>query len=90
MKYFLILVIFLAGCSTTVPVKQKFPEAPEVLLEKCPDLETIDKPKIVLSEFLKVITRNYTKYHNCSNLVVAWQDWYKQQKEIFEGAKPSK
>ena len=29
------LAIVLAGCSTTVPVARKFPEAPEVLKQKC-------------------------------------------------------
>lgn len=77
-------VLLMSGCSTTVPVKQKFPEAPNVLLEKCEPLETIDKPNIVFSEFLKVVTNNYTKYHTCSNLLNAWQEWYVEQKKIFD------
>ena len=77
-------VLILAGCSTTVPVKQKFPDAPAVLMEKCETLETIDKPSIVFSEFLKTVTKNYTKHHSCSKLLEAWQQWYTEQKKISD------
>lgn len=81
----LFCVIFLtAGCSTVVPLKQKFPEVPPVLLAKCDNLETIDKPVVLLSEMLTVITRNYNKYHNCSDLAAAWQEWYSEQKKVFD------
>ena len=33
-KLILILALGIAGCSTTVPVKQKFPEAPAKLMTK--------------------------------------------------------
>jgi hypothetical protein len=77
-------VLILAGCSTTVPVKQKFPDAPAVLMEKCETLETIDKPSIVFSEFLKTVTKNYTKHHSCAKLVEGWQLWYIEQKKISD------
>jgi hypothetical protein len=82
--YFLTFILFLTGCSTVLPVTQKFPDVPEILMEKCPQLETIEKSEIVLSEFLKVVTRNYSKYHNCSNQIESWQKWYKEQQQIFE------
>ena len=88
--YLLTFILFLTGCSTVLPVTQKFPEAPEILMEKCPQLETISKSEIVLSEFLKVVTRNYGKYHNCSNQIESWQKWYKEQQQIFEGKSPKK
>ena len=72
------------GCSTTVPVKQKFPDAPNVLMEKCEPLSTIDQPTIVFSEFLKTVTNNYTKHHSCSKIVEAWQQWYTEQKKISD------
>lgn len=81
---FCVAILLLSGCSTTVPVKQKFPDAPNVLMEKCEPLETIEQPSIVFSEFLKVVTKNYTKHHTCSNLVEAWQAWYTEQKKISE------
>lgn len=74
----------LSGCTTFLPVKQKFPEAPSVLMEKCEPLSTIDKPEIVFSEFLKVVTENYTKRHSCAKLVEAWQEWYIEQKKISD------
>lgn len=77
----------MAGCSTTLPIKQEFPEIPEALLQKCDNLETIDKPTILLSDFIKVITRNYTKYHTCAESVQAWQDWYIKQKDNFNKPK---
>ena len=47
MKYYsLLMVLLLTGCATVVPVQQKFPEIPEVLNEKCPALDTINKPEV--------------------------------------------
>lgn len=91
MKYILLFCVLLfTGCSTTVPVKQKFPAAPEILMQGCPSLDTIDEPKVLLSDLMKTVTRNYMKYHNCKNLVQAWQDWYKDQKKISEEANSGK
>jgi biopolymer transport protein ExbB/TolQ len=43
MKYFVLsLAILLSACSTVVPVKQKFPEAPAKLMTKCPNLKTVE------------------------------------------------
>jgi hypothetical protein len=75
----------LTGCATfTAPVVAKFPEAPPVLMEKCEPLDTITQEQIVFSDFLKTVTKNYTKHHQCAKMVEHWQDWYKQQKEIFD------
>lgn len=75
--------LFLAGC-TTVPVKQKFPSAPETLTQSCPDLDLIDKPTVLLSELIYTITRNYMKYHECRAQVDGWNDWYTRQKQVFD------
>ena len=75
-------MLLLAGCSTTVPVKQSFPEAPEVLMEKCVTLELIEKPSVLLSELIGIITKNYMKYHECASTVENWQAWYQEQKKI--------
>lgn len=82
-----ITISLVSGCATTVPVTQKFPEAPQTLMEKCEQLDTIDQPNIVFSEFLKTVTKNYTKHHSCSKLVEAWQDWYRAQKKINDEIK---
>lgn len=80
------LLVFLTACSV-VPVKRKFPEAPEVLLKTCEDLKTIQGDKIAITDMLKTIVENYRMYYECSNKVEGWQDWYKDQKQIFDSVK---
>lgn len=86
MKYALILALFLTGCSTVVPVRQKFPEAPNTLLEKCPQLEVL-KDDAKLSDVAKSVTNNYTSYHGCSSRHDSFIEWYNTQKKIFEEVK---
>lgn len=88
MKHYLILLgaITLAGCSTVVPVKQKWPDAIPELQESCPELKTISGDKVAITDMLKVVIENYTTYYQCSNKVDGWNDWYKKQKEVFEKA----
>lgn len=77
------LIIFLSACSTTVPVKQKFPDAPQELLEKCPQLETIPAGTTAITDFLKVVVKNYGLYYECSLKNDGWGEWYNSQKKIF-------
>jgi hypothetical protein len=81
------LTILLAGCSTAVPVKQKFPEAPQALKEKCESLRKIEGDKVAITEMLKVVIQNYTLYYECSTKVEGWQEWYETQKKIYESVK---
>jgi hypothetical protein len=81
------LAIVLAGCSTTVPVARKFPEAPEVLKQKCESLKLIEGDKVAITEMLKVIVHNYSLYHECATKVEGWQEWYETQKKIFNEVK---
>jgi len=82
----IVLLATLVGCSTTVPVRAKFPEAPEKLLVKCPQLEKLgEEPK--LSDISKTITVNYTTYYECAVKDDAWIEWYQIQKKIFEDTK---
>lgn len=81
------LAIVLAGCSTTVPVARKFPEAPEVLKQKCESLKLIEGDKVAITEMLKVVVHNYSLYHECSTKVEGWQEWYQAQKKIFDEVK---
>ena len=87
MKYLTILfVVLLTGCSTTVPIVAKFPEVPEKLMVKCPQLQKVnDDAK--LSDITKTITINYTEYYTCAVKNDAWIEWYQIQKIIFEGLK---
>ena len=79
----IILSILLTGC-TTVPVVAKFPEAPSLLLTKCPELKTIPTKTTVFSELTKTVTENYSHYHICAARLAAWTEWYNAQKRIYE------
>ena len=86
--FFLVIYILLAflitGCSTTVPVTVKFPNAPELILEKCPKLKTIEGDTVSIIDFTKTVTSNYTAYYECAEKNSAWIEWYQAQKKIFE------
>lgn len=84
---FLIVALALSGCSTIIPIEKEFPVAPKVLLEKCPDLMVIDDGKNSLRDMLKVVIQNYATYYQCAEKTQGWQDWYTEQKKVFEGAK---
>ena len=79
--------IVLVGCSTTVPVKRTFPDVPEALLKECGALNTINKPEVKLSELMDTVAKNYGKYHECAAVNEAWQDWYREQKKVFDEIK---
>lgn len=75
--------LVLAGCSTTVPVKRTFPDVPAALLKSCESLATINKTEVKLSELMDTVAKNYSKYHECSAVNEAWQEWYQEQKKVF-------
>ena len=82
MKALILTLALLAGCSTVVPVTQKFPDAP--LQQPCSQLKKLpDNPQ--LSDVAKTVAVNYTEYYVCAAKVDAWQEWYTKQKILFEG-----
>ena len=82
---FIILAFLATGCSTVVPVTVKFPEVPDRLLVKCPQLEKLgNEPK--LSDMSKTVTINYTTSYECAVKHDAFVEWYKIQKDIFDKA----
>lgn len=83
----LMILLLLAGCSTTVPVARKFPEVPDVLMVPCPPLTQIKEGTTKLSEVIGVVTDNYFEYHKCSDKNDLWMEWYKAQKDIFDSVK---
>ena len=87
MKYLLaILLLTITGCSTTVPVVAKFPEVPSQLTVACAKLKEADsKPEI--SELTNTILHNYAEYHICAIRLDAWNEWYIEQKKLFEALK---
>lgn len=83
----MLLTTLLGGCSTTVPVVAKFPEAPgKLATEKCPQLTKLGDD-VKLSDVAKTVTENYTTYYSCAVKLDAWIEWYEVQKHIFEGIK---
>lgn len=78
------LVSLLAACSTAVPLTQRFPDVPVMLMERCPELKTIPGEKVTIVEFTKTVSENYSTYYQCAGRTDAWIDWYDQQKKIWE------
>ena len=76
----------LTGCSTVVPVKAKFPDMPERLMVKCPQLEQVSETP-TLSDVTKAVTNNYTTYYECAVKHDGFVEWYNIQKEIFNKVK---
>lgn len=88
MKYLaLICSLLLAGCSTSVPVKMKFPDVPEALMTKCEDLEKLPPDTRQLSKTAESVIKNYSKYHQCRIKVEEWQEWYKANKKLYDDIK---
>lgn len=85
MKSLLLVTLLLTGCSTLVPVENKFPEAPPEIAKPCDNLGLVPSTK-KLSEVMTVVTDNYGKYYDCSYKVEAWQEWYTKQKKIHDEA----
>jgi hypothetical protein len=87
-KHFILVAftVIMTACSTTVPVKAKFPDVPERLLSKCPQLEKL-KDEAKLSDISKTVTINYSTYYECAVKSDAWIEWYQIQKNIFESVK---
>jgi len=91
MKLLILIPVFLlSGCAvfkTTVPVTQKFPDSVPELMKKCEDLKTVEGTSVPITDMLKVIVENYSLYYQCSNKVDGWQEWYNEQKKIFDSVK---
>jgi hypothetical protein len=79
----LVPTILLTGCLATAP---KFPDAPPELTTKCPELNEVAENTKELSKVLDVVVVNYSTYYECRIKVEAWQDWYVNQKKIYNDA----
>ena len=89
MKKLLLITAFvsLTGCTATVPVKMDFPQAPESLMVPAEPLNQITKPNPHLSDIIENDSNNAGKYYQLREKYRSWQDWYTQQKKIFESVK---
>ena len=82
----LVISTILVGCSTPVPITPKFPQAPDALMQPCPDLKKLEKDA-KLSDVARTVVENYTLYHECSVKSLSWIEWYKAHKKVFEDVK---
>ena len=86
MKYLAcFLLVLVTGCSS-VPIAPKFPEVPDRILKKCPQLEKLAEES-KLSDIAKTVTNNYTTYYECAVKHDAFIEWYQVQKKIYESVK---
>ena len=86
MRY-LLIALLLTGCSNLVPVKQTFPELPSELAVECPNLEKLAPETNKLSDVVSNVSKNYSTYYECQARKEAWVEWYKAQKQIYDGVK---
>lgn len=85
MKYSLIALSFiLTGC-ISVPVERNWPNVPAALQTPAPKLKEVP-PNASASEVVDVVIDNYATYHDVVNKLQGWQQWYIDQKNIFESA----
>lgn len=75
------LVLILTGCEC-VPVKPDFPEVPAALMAPPKNLKEIPT-NATSSEIFETVIENYGLYHETTKSVRGWQEWYNQQKEIY-------
>lgn len=80
----IIATVFLTAC--TVPVTQKFPNAPATLMTAPPELKEVPAGSSSSVVFETVI-ENYGTYYEIANRLRGWQQWYTEQKKIFETVK---
>lgn len=80
-------LLVLTGCSTVVPVKQKWPEAPGLQsMLPCPQLKKLEDSS-TLSGVAKTVSVNYDEYYMCAVKLDAWQEWYKKHEVIYKEVK---
>jgi hypothetical protein len=82
----LLTVVILSACSTVVPVKQKFPDVPPELMKNCPELTQLLPTETAITDLLRAVVKNYATYYECWARRDGWQDWYSEQRKIFESA----
>jgi hypothetical protein len=60
---------------------------PKALTEKCESLMKIEGDKVAITEMLKVVIHNYSLYYECTTKVEGWNEWYQEQKKIYNTIK---
>ena len=82
----IMIILAVSGCTTAVPVTARFPEPPgKGATTACPALQKLNDGAR-LSDVANTVTVNYSTYYECAVKTDAWQEWYRIQKHISEGA----
>ena len=79
------LVAILSGC-VTVPVTQNFPMASDTLQVPPPALKEVPADSTA-SQVFDIVIENYGTYNEVASQLSGWQQWYIEQKKIFESIK---
>jgi len=87
MKYLVLAVVLMLSACSNVPVIAKFPDVPAQLLEKCPQLQKIEKDPVSIVDLTGTVVTNYTTYYECAVKSDSWIEWYNTQKKIYESVK---
>jgi len=80
-----IMLVLITGCSTIVPVKETWPDAPTELLTPAINLTPLSADKKELSDLIENANNNFAQYYLLKDRFTAWQQWYKDQQKIYEG-----
>lgn len=79
--------LLVSGCTTVVPVTQKWPEPPGLQSQQpCAELKKLGN-EAKLSDVARTVTMNYSEYYACLVKLEAWQEWYLKQQLIHKGLK---
>jgi hypothetical protein len=83
--------MFVSGCSLMPKLTSAKPQFPKPFTDaktqqmpKCEDLKQIPADVNNLSAVFKIMVDNYTLYWQCSNQVDGWNEWYNEQKKIYD------
>ena len=83
--FFIFCTVLLIGC-TTVPVVQQFPAVPPTLTIPAPTLKETPTGSSA-SQIFDIVIDNYGTYNEVAARLTGWQQWYEEQKKIFDSVK---
>lgn len=79
----LTITLTLGGCYINPPIPP-FPEAPAVLLEPAEPLTQLNQESVEISDIIDNTAVNSRKYYILREKYRAWQEWYQEQKKLYE------
>ena len=87
MKKLIIVSLFLlSACANNVaPIMPKWPDAPADLQQPAQDLTPLPPEKRNLSHLISNSNDNYSQYYILKEKYEGWQNWYNNQKQIWQG-----